>query len=308
MDPANSTKLVLGCLLLIVVSVIGILAPQAMWALSSWRYRNTEAMEPTEAQYTVHRARYAALLSLSVPPLIGLGWPGEGDVKVRVWMISAVASVAIIVAVLVLVGIMRRKRRGSTINHGHPSELSDAGYGVEWFGVVYTFIYVLVIVAIFAGLQASTEQRRQDAIDRADHTRTPEEEARLQEMLDEIARTMPTYTPPSYVDAPPVPVYTAVPEGLFVGGAVNLQTNAAGESRLVTPANVCPLAGIVVIESSVNVSVSFAFDASAAGTVEPSVYCVKTEGKTFYAAPMPVELGDRVALTLLGNKLAGGSY
>ena len=41
--------LVLPCLGLIVLSVIGILAPQFFWSLSSWRYRNAEAMEPTEA-------------------------------------------------------------------------------------------------------------------------------------------------------------------------------------------------------------------------------------------------------------------
>ena len=300
--------LVLPCLGLIVLSVIGIVAPQFFWSLSSWRYRNAEAMEPTEAQYSVHRARYAALLSLSVPPLIGLAWPGDGDVKVRVWMISAVASVAIIIAVLVLVGIMRRKRRESTMNHDHPSELSDAGFGVEWFGVGYTFFYVLLIVVIFASIQASSDNRRQEALGRDDGTLTPAEQQRIDELVEQISSMYPTPAPPEYTEVTGLPVFTALPEGLFVGGTVRMQTNAAGEVRLLAPLNVCPLAGVIVIESSVNVSVGFAYDASAAPAGDPAGFCVKQPGSAFSTVPLPVVRGDRVLLTLTGDKLTGGSF
>lgn len=300
--------LVLACLFLAVLSLVGIAVPELLWGLSSWRYRNAEAMEPTKAQYRVHRARYAALLSLSVPPLIGLAWPGDGDLKVRVWMISAVASVVIIIAVLVLVSIVRRRSREATIDHNRPSELSSAGYGAEWFGVIYTFFYVLLIVGIFASIQASAAASRQEALDRNDGTLSPAEQRYIDELIEELDSSRYTPAPPEYVDASGLPVYTAVPEGLFVGGTVRMQTNDAGEMRLLAPLNACPLAGVIVIESSVNVSVGFAYDASAAGGADPATFCVKQPGTTLNAVPLPTVLGDRVLLTLDGVKVPSGRF
>lgn len=306
MDAENTSKIVLGCLFIIGIAVVGIIAPQFYWSLSAWRYRNAEAMEPTEAQYSLHRLRYAALLTIFVPPLIGVSWPGEGETKFSAWVVSALAAVGIMVAVIVIRAVIRVRSQRSTIDHERPSELSSEGYAAEWLGIGYTLFYTLLIVGIAVGVQSSIAQQREER-DSAPSRLSDEE---LQQYIDRLTSIMPTYTPPTEIDRGALAVYAAVPEGLYAASPVRTAINDIGVFRAGGYTTPCPLVGMLVAESSVNVSIGLLYDpapAIAAGA-DPAAFCVRDTTNTIEFTSTPLVIGERVLLALDGSKRIVGTY
>lgn len=296
-------NLAVWCVLVAAMSVLGLLFPELFWRAGSWRYRNADAMEPTAAQYNLYRARFAALLTLAVPPLIGMGWPGPTESKVNAWVVTAVGSVLLYVAVLIVIAIVRSKSARSTIDHSRPSELSEAGYGEQWFIVGYTLFCTLLIVVVFGGISAQQAQQAQERAEESGLT-----DAELEAMMEEITAGWPTAVPPTFVEHPGLPVYAAT-DGLFVLDATRVQSNADGALRVGAPLNTCPIAGVVAVESSVNVSFGVVYDASGAKGVDAAAFCVPVaDANTFELVPVPTVLGERAALTLSGNKLQVRPY
>ena len=305
MDAGNASTIVLTCLLLTALFTTGVFAPQLFWHLSAWRYRNAEAMEPTDAQYDLHRMRFAALLTLSVPPLIGLAWPGDGEAKVTAWVVSALASVGVIIAVIIIRAVVRTRSQRSRIDHERPSELSSEGYAVEWLAVGYTLFCTLLIIGVFTGIQSSIQQRQEA---RENEGLTAAERQEIEDMVDSL---IPPYVPPAEVERTDVAVYTAVPEGLYVVRPNRVQVSDAGVPRAGVLQNACPLVGVVVVESSVNVTVGMALDpaAAVAAGVEPATFCLRdTKANTLELVTLPVAFGERPVLDLAGSKLSVGGY
>ena len=295
--------IVIPCVFLAAMSLVGILFPELFWSLGSWRYRNAEAMEPTPAQYNLYRARFAALLTLSVPPLIGLAWPGTAEAKLNAWVVTAIGSVVLYIAVLIILSIVRRKNRGSTIDHNRPSELSEAGYSAEWFAVGYTLFCTLLIVFVFGALSSQQQLRAQQ---REDEGLTDAQRQEFQKVLEDM---FPTPEPPTVVEHPGLPVLSAVPEGAYVASPSRYQFNDAGAVRVGAPLNACPMAGLVVIETSVNISFGIVYDASAANGADAAAFCATVSGaNTLEFIPVPIVIGDRATLTLDGDKLYGLKY
>ncbi len=295
--------IVIPCVFLAAMSLVGIVFPKLFWQLGSWRYRNAEAMEPTAAQYNLYRARFAALLTLSVPPLIGLAWPGEEQAKLNAWVAFAIGSVVLYIAVLIIIAIVRSKNRVSTIDHERPSELSEAGYGEQWFIVGYTLFCTLLIAFAFSALSSQQELRAQQ---REDEGLT---DAQRQEIENVIGNMFPTPEPPTVIEHPELPVLTAVPEGAYIQSPTRYQFNDAGAVRVGAPLSTCPMAGLVVIETSVNISFGIVYDASAANGMDAAKFCNTVTGaNTLEFIPVPIVIGDRATLTLDGDKLYGLKY
>ena len=296
--------LVIPFLFLAALSVVGVIFPELFWQAGSWRYRNAKAMEPTVAQYNLYRARFAALLTLSVPPLVGIGWPGDEKAKITAWVTLAVGSVVLYVAVLIIIAIVRSKNRGSTIDHNRPSELSDAGYGEQWFIVGYTLFCTLLIAITFSALSSQQELRAEQRANEEGPS-----DAELEEMMEKITAGWPTPVPPTIVEHPELPVFTALPDGLLVRDATRLQSSAEGAVRVGAALNVCPMAGLVLIETSVNISFGVAYDASAANGVDAAAFCNPVDGtNTLEFIPVPTVIGERATLTLGGEKLFLAKY
>ena len=298
--------IVVPCVFIAALSVLGLIYPELFWQLGSWRYRNAKAMEPTVAQYNLYRARFAALLTLSVPPLIGLGWPGDEQAKVNAWMAFAAGSVVLYIAVLIIIAIVRSKDRGSTIDHNRPSELSEAGYSEQWFIVGYTLFCTLLIAVVFSAITSQQALRAQPE----DSSATEQRQQEIKEVLGDMFDNMvPTPPPLTVVEHPELPVFSAVPEGSYVGAPTRLEVNDAGAVRVGAALNTCPMAGLVVIESSVNISFGIVYDATAANGVDAADFCTPVpETNTLQFVAVPTVIGDRATLTLAGDKLTLGRF
>lgn len=290
--------LVVPFVFLAALSVVGVVFPELFWQVGSWRYRNAKAMEPTVAQYNLYRARFAALLALSVPPLIGLAWPGDVQAKVNAWLAFAAGSVALYIAVLIIIAIVRSKNRGSTIDHNRPSELSEAGYSEQWFIVGYTLFCAVLIAVVFSAITSQQALRAQPEDSAATEQRQEEIKEVLGDMFDNM---VPTPSPPIVVE---LPVLAAVPDGAYVAAPTRLQANDAGAVWVGAPLNVCPAVGVVVIESSVNISFGIVYDATAANGADAAAFCTPVpDTNTLQFIPVPTVIGDRATLTLAGDKL-----
>lgn len=287
----NDGRLVIGviCLsVLILVAVVGIISPRTMWSLTTaWRYSNTDAMEPTPRQYRLRRVHSASLLALFVPPVIGIAWPGEFPAKLFAWAVSSILMIVLVLATTVTIWLVLRHRFAASDSR-RPSELSGLGYTVEWLQVIYTFAYVVVVVAVVIGLNASLDQQRQDQLDREAAPLTEEG----QEAVDRVEAVI---APRTVRD---VPVVTEAPTGSVAGVSGGFELADAGIT-LVTATRTCAPTGVLLVETDEVVQVALVYpvatmDECPVGRVGPlDVIDVPLEGP----------LGERPVQRLDGSRV-----
>ena len=242
---------------LVIFAIWTIVAPQSVWSLgTAWKYRNRDAMEPSERRYRMIRAGGAAQLSLYLPPLVGLAWPGDGLTKLYAGLVAAGICVVVIITVLVIVSnVAARRRRTRAIVEDVPvSELSEAGYAVGRFEIGYTFFYVILVgLIILIGIgSVQSSQREYEA--RRDSTMTPAEKERVDNIMSDL---FPVEERTDFE------VLAAVPEGALVGfpGKYTMDGTALTFTQY---ARSCRSTGFVVIETAEQVTVGIVYDASGA--------------------------------------------
>ena len=285
---------------LLIFAIVTIVSPQTVWGMSAWRYRNRESMAPSPRRYRMIRAAGAAQLSLYIPPLVGILWPGDGFTKLYAGLAAAGVCVVAIITILAIssaVGAKRRRDRARAENVP-VSELSEAGYSAGWFQVGYTFFYVILVGLILAIGFAAVQAGQRDYQSRLDATMSSEDRQRVNEIIDKLNPV---------VGRQDFELLPAVPEGALVGYP-RVYSTLGTTLRITQYVRSCDATGVVLIETAEEVSVGIVYDASgaAAAGLTPEEFCpfVIEYGRLqeLFSFEMAEPLGDRSVVSMVDGR------
>ena len=152
--------------LLTLLSLASIVAPRGVWMLtSSWRYRNSEAMEPSARFFRVTRLSAAISFILWSSFLTAGVFPGDADGKIYAALITASVGLVLTVVVMIVSAIVRGARHSRGKRDAEPpvNELSEAGYADQYIGVAISAVALFVILVFMAGIPGQAEANRVEA-------------------------------------------------------------------------------------------------------------------------------------------------
>jgi ABC-type Fe3+ transport system permease subunit len=133
-------------IVVVLASLVALVVPQLLWVLSSWQYRDADAMEPSERRYRVLRIFAAVVLIACAAFLIGNLWPGDTVDEHRAGFAALLIGDGLLIAGLVVwrVSAWGRRRRAAE-DEPPPNEPSGLGYLISYIGVVmFALIFVFV--------------------------------------------------------------------------------------------------------------------------------------------------------------------
>ena len=142
----------------LVIAVTHVVWPGwSWWLLSSWQYRDVEAMEPSTRRLRVQRGTAGIWVSALLAVLVAALWPGEPRVKGDAAIIAMLVGYAV-VATIAIVGLVRRRRDGRSADEDRnapPNEPSEIGYVLDYLGLVGSALAFLAIGFMVIGFSTS---------------------------------------------------------------------------------------------------------------------------------------------------------